>query len=324
MNKSIKLFLAASLLLTEIFVLTLPVMTTASRADGHPIQAITHAGFGGGTDVTTRMMLLRTRRELKQDMQLVNKKGGGGATSMDYMMTLPADGNHTLTWTTGHAVSMALGKTKVKLSDMQPLARGTDDPQLFVVNCNNKIKEAKNFLSAQKSNSLKYGTTHTGGIDDVSAIAFTKKGKLKDPTIVAYKGVAPIKTNLIKGDIDVGVLNLGEAVTEIEEGKLCVSVVLASNRMEKLSNVPTATELGIPVVLSTVRGFVTKKGAPEDRVKTLEAAMLKAMNHKYYQGFLGDIGLDSTSVVGADDWGKQMETMLAEMTAQLKALGYIN
>lgn len=324
MNKSIKLFLATSLLITEIFVLTIPVMITTSRADGHPIQAITHAGFGGGTDVTTRMMLLRTRRELKQDMQLVNKKGGGGASSMDYMMTLPADGNHTLTWTTGHAVSMALGKTKVKLSDMQPLARGTDDPQLFVVNCNNEIKDAKKFVNSQKSKSLKYGTTHTGGIDDVSAIAFTKKGKLKDPTIVAYKGVAPIKTNLIKGDIDVGVLNLGEAVTEIEEGKLCVSVVLASNRMEKLSNVPTATELGIPVVLSTVRGFVTKKGAPSERVKILEAAMIKAMNHKYYQGFLGDIGLDSTSVVGADEWGKQMETMLAEMTAQLKALGYIN
>ena len=109
---------------------------------------------------------------------------------------------------------MALGKTKVKLSDMQPLARGTDDPQLFVVNCKSDIKDAKKFIK-QKSKSLKYGTTHTGGIDDVSAIAFTKKGGLKDPTIVAYKGVAPIKTNLIKGDIDVGVLNLGEALMRL-------------------------------------------------------------------------------------------------------------
>jgi len=324
MKKSFKLFLAAAFLVTEFFVVALPLMITSAKADGHPIQAITHAGFGGGTDVTTRMMLLRTRRYLKQDMQLVNKKGGGGAASMDYMMTLPADGQHTLTWTTGHAVSMALGKTKVKLSDMQPLARGTDDPQLFVVNCKNDIKDAKKFISTQKSKSLKYGTTHTGGIDDVSAIAFTKKGGLKDPTIVAYKGVAPIKTNLIKGDIDVGVLNLGEAVTEIEDGTLCVSVVLASNRMEKLSNVPTATELGIPVVLSTVRGFVTRKGVPGDRKKQLEDAMIKAMEHKYFQSFLTDIGLDSTSVVGADEWGKQMEVMLAEMTAQLKALGYIN
>jgi tripartite-type tricarboxylate transporter receptor subunit TctC len=316
MKKTFKTMLAAIVLLVEI-----PFLS--SFASAAPIQAITHAGFGGGTDVTTRMMLLRARRALKQDMQLVNKKGGGGAASMDYMMTLPADGQHTLTWTTGHAVSMALGKTKVKLSDMQPLARGTDDPQLFVVSCKNKIKDAKKFISTQKSKSLKYGTTHTGGIDDVSAIAFTKKGKLKDPTIVAYKGVAPIKTNLIKGDIDVGVLNLGEALTEINEGKLCVSVVLANERMAKIGKVPTAKELGIPVSLSTVRGFVTKKGVSADRAKVLEDGMMKAMNHNYYKNFLTEIGLDDSSVVGADEWGKQMEEMLAEMTTQLKALGYI-
>jgi len=317
MKKTFKALLAAVFLIVEV-----PFLSSIASAD-QAIQAITHAGFGGGTDVTTRMMLLRARRVLKQDMQLVNKKGGGGAASMDYMMSLPADGQHTLTWTTGHAVSMALGKTKVKLSDMQPLARGTDDPQLFVVNCKEGIKDAKKFVSTQKKKALSYGTTHTGGIDDVSAIAFTKKGGLKTPKIVAYKGVAPIKTNLIKGDIDVGVLNLGEALTEINEGKLCVSVVLANNRMQKLSNVPTAKELGIDVALSTVRGFVTKKGAPADRVKTLEAGMLKAMSHNYYKNFLTEIGLDQTSVVGADEWGKQMESMLKEMTAQLKALGYI-
>jgi len=316
MNKTFKTMLAAIVLIVEI-----PFLS--SFASAAPIQAITHAGFGGGTDVTTRMMLLRARRVLKQDMQLVNKKGGGGAVSMDYMMSLPADGQHTLTWTTGHAVSMALGKTKVKLSDMQPLARGTDDPQLFVVNCKSKFKNGKKFVSMQKEKAFSYGTTHTGGIDDVSAIAFTKKGGLKTPKIVAYKGVAPIKTNLIKGDIDVGVLNLGEALTEINEKKLCVAVVLANNRMAKLSKVPTAKELGIDVALSTVRGFVTKKGAPADRVKELEAGMLKAMSHNYFKNFLIEIGLDQSSVVGADEWGKQMEDMLAEMTTQLKALGYI-
>ena len=316
MNKTFKTMLAAIVLIVEI-----PFLS--SFASAAPIQAITHAGFGGGTDVTTRMMLLRARRVLKQDMQLVNKKGGGGAVSMDYMMSLPADGQHTLTWTTGHAVSMALGKTKVKLSDMQPLARGTDDPQLFVVNCKSNFKNGTKFVSMQKEKEFSYGTTHTGGIDDVSAIAFTKKGGLKTPKIVAYKGVAPIKTNLIKGDIDVGVLNLGEALTEINEKKLCVAVVLANNRMAKLSKVPTAKELGIDVALSTVRGFVTKKGAPADRVKELEAGMLKAMSHNYFKNFLIEIGLDQSSVVGADEWGKQMEDMLAEMTTQLKALGYI-
>lgn len=312
-------------LVTAVVVFTAPLVFVGSTlADDTPvIQAVTHAGFGGGTDVTTRMMLLRARKALKQDMQLVNKKGGGGAASMEYMMTLPADGQHTLTWTTGHAVSMALGKTDVKLSDMTPLARGTDDPQLFVVNCNADIKDANVFINMQKTKSLTYGTTHTGGIDDVSAVAFTKKGGLMDPKIVAFKGVAPIKVNLIKGDIDVGVLNLGEALTEINEGQLCVAIVLANNRMAKIGDVPTALELGIPVLLSTVRGFVTKAGVSDERAAELEAGMLKAMNHNYFKNFLTEIGLDDTSVVGADEWGKQMESMLADMTAALKDLGYI-
>ena len=317
-----KLFLKATIVSTALAAFSSGHVVVAETPPA--IQAITHAGFGGGTDVTTRMMLLRARRVLKQDMQLVNKKGGGGASSMDYMMSLPADGQHTLTWTTGHAVSMALGKTDVSLSDMRPLARGTDDPQLFVVNCNADIKDADVFINTQKSKSLSYGTTHTGGIDDVSAVAFTKKGGLKDPKIVAYKGVAPIKTNLIKGDIDVGVLNLGEALTEINEGLLCVSIVLANDRMAKIGDSPTAKELGIPVSLSTVRGFVTKAGVSDERAAELEAGMLKAMGHNYYKNFLTEIGLDDTSVVGADEWGKQMESMLADMTAALKDLGYIN
>jgi len=285
-------------LVTAVVVFTAHLVFVGSTFANPPvIQAVTHAGFGGGTDVTTRMMLLRARKSLGQDMQLVNKKGGGGAASMEYMMTLPADGQHTLTWTTGHAVSMALGKTDVKLSDMRPLARGTDDPQLFVVNCKADIKDANVFINTQKTKSLTYGTTHTGGIDDVSAVAFTKKGGLMDPKIVAFKGVAPIKVNLIKGDIDVGVLNLGEALTEINEGQLCVAIVLANNRMAKIGDVPTALELGIPVSLSTVRGFVTKAGVSDERAAELEAGMLKAMNHNYFKNFLTEIGLDETSVV---------------------------
>ena len=41
---------------------------SAVMADEYPsktIEVVTHAGNGGGTDVTTRMMMLRARRELK-------------------------------------------------------------------------------------------------------------------------------------------------------------------------------------------------------------------------------------------------------------------
>ena len=72
-------------------------------ADKPAIEVITHAGAGGGTDVNSRMMMLRSRRTLKQDMVVVNKRGGGGAAAMNYFMSRPADGNTILTFTVGHA-----------------------------------------------------------------------------------------------------------------------------------------------------------------------------------------------------------------------------
>ena len=299
---------------------------TAALAEDFPsktIEVVTHAGYGGGTDVTTRMMMLRTRRELGQDMVLVNKKGGGGAASMDYLLTLEPDGHNVLAFTSGHAASMALGKTKMKLEDMRPLARGTDDPQILMVSCKQDFADSQQFVSMQKSKAFSYGVTHTGGIDDVSAFMFAKRGGLMTPKIVAYDGVGPMIANLIKGDIDVGVLNLAEAGGQIDAGEICPVVVMANERMAKIGDVPTAKELGIDASFSTVRGFVTLAGASDDHADVLEEKMLKAMGHKYYQGFLEDIGLDATSVVGADEWGEQMSALVVEMGEAMKELGYI-
>ena len=72
-----KLFLRSSA-----FALALITNLSAFAGDKFPnktIEVITHAGAGGGTDVNSRMMMLRGRRALKTDMVVVNKRGGGGA-----------------------------------------------------------------------------------------------------------------------------------------------------------------------------------------------------------------------------------------------------
>ena len=49
--------------------------TAPSFADKKPaIEVVTHAGAGGGTDVNSRMMMLRSRRTLKQDMDVSIKE----------------------------------------------------------------------------------------------------------------------------------------------------------------------------------------------------------------------------------------------------------
>ncbi len=294
-------------------------------ADEYPsktIEVVTHAGNGGGTDVTTRMMMLRARRELGADMVVVNKKGGGGAVAMDHYLELDADGHSILTFTIGHAATVAKGKTKMTLDDIRPIARGTDDPQILMVRCG-VYDDAEAFVAAQKEAPISYGTTHLGNIDDVSAFMFTVKGDMQIPKIVPFEGGAELATQLVAGAVDSAVLNLAEAGSQIEAGDICPIVVLADERMAGLPDVATAKELGIPVSFSTVRGFVVHKDTPDDVAAKIEEALLNSMNHSVYQGFLDSVGLDSTSVAGSEVWGNQIETMTTDMETALKELGFI-
>ena len=298
---------------------------TNANADEFPsktFEVITHAGAGGGTDVTTRMMMLRTRRELKQDMVVANRRGGNGAAAMQYFKTRPADGYTILAFTIGHAITMAKGKTNLSVDEMRPLARGTDDPQILMVNCKTSpYKTSEDFVAGMKETKLKFGTTNAGGIDHISAYVFAEKGGLMQPDIVPFSGGGEVATQLVAGSVDVGVLNLSEASAQIDAGDICPLVVMGTARMDPIPDAKTAQEMGINVVFSTVRGFTTHAEVDDAEAKTIEEAMVKAMNHAVYQGYLTSVGLDASSVAGATEWGEQIKKMIEDMKPAIKAMG---
>ena len=299
----------------------------AALAAGYPekpIEVVTHAGAGGGTDVTTRMMIIQTNRAIGEEMVVVNKRGGGGAVAMNYVMERPADGYTVLALTIGHIAQIAAGKTTMTMADIVPLARATDDPQLMMAKCNNgKFKTSEEYIAYAKANSASYGTVGVGSIDDISTYVLSKKAGLKKPKIVPFKGGGEIATNVVAGNIDIGVLNLSETEAQIKAGEICPMLVLGTKRMAPIPNVPTARDLGYDVTFSTVRGFAVKKGVPDDIVKKLEAAMLKGMSDSVYGAYLTTSGLDGDSIVGAAEWGKQVQQMHDEMKAVMIELGMV-
>lgn len=299
---------------------------TVLAQDKPTIEVVTHAGAGGGTDVNSRMMMLRARRELDQDMVVVNKRGGGGAASMNYFMTRPADGNTILTFTVGHAITMAKGKTDLKVADIVPIARGTNDPQILMANCKTSpYKTPEEFVAGmKKGDKIKFGGTHTGTIDHITVYLWAKRTGQPMPTYIAFKGGGELATQLVAGSVDIGVLNLSEASAPIEAGDICPLVILGDSRMDPIPNARTGKELGVDLVLSTTRGFVTHAGVSEARRAELEAGLMKAMKHSMYQAYLTNSGLDSTSPMASDKWGKQVKAMVEEFGPALKEMGLID
>ncbi|KGQ61662.1 Bug family tripartite tricarboxylate transporter substrate binding protein [Gallibacterium anatis] len=302
---------------------SLAVISTAAIAfPNKNLEMVTHSGAGGGTDLTARMVASLSEPLLGKSIIIVNKKGGGGLLSLDYVTSRPADGHTILTYTSGQAGEIAKGSSKTTLSDWIPIARATDDPQILMVKCN-RFKDVNQFIESQKTKALTYGTTHLGGIDDVSAFAFTTKANVKTAEVIPFDSANEVATQIVAGGVDVGVLNLGEAKVQISAGQVCPIVVLSDSRMKSLPTVYTAKELGIPVSLSTVRGFVVKAGTPKDIVEKLEKTFIEAMSKPEFQKFLDNLGLDETSIAGKEVWSKQLEESDKEMRESLKQLGFI-
>ena len=300
--------------------------TVASQAADKPaIEVITHAGAGGGTDVNSRMMMLRSRRTLKQDMVVVNKRGGGGAAAMNYFMSRPADGNTIMTFTVGHAITMAAGKTKLKVEDMAPLARGTNDPQILMVNCKTSpYKTPEAFVAGmKKGDKIKFGGTQTGTIDHITVYLWAKRLGVPMPTYLPFKGGGELATQLVAGSVDVGTLNLSEAAAPVEAGDICPLVILGDRGMAPIPKAKTAKALGIDLILSTTRGFVTHSGVDKARRDQMEAGMSKGMQHSMYQAYLANSGLDSTSPQSSGAWGKQIKSMVGEFGPALKEMGLV-
>ena len=286
------------------------------------IEVVTHAGVGGGTDITARMAMVQAPAEFGQELVVVNKTGGSGAAALGYAAGRAKDGHTIMLITQTHLLTALQGRgSGVKVDEIIGLARATDDPQILMVGKNSPFKTAKEFIDASKGKAMKYGTTQIASVDHIAVLGFAKQAGLQQPTVVPFRGGGDIVINLVGGNLDAALLNFAEAESQIKAGEVRVLLTLSEERNPSLPDVPTGKEIGVPAYYSTVRGFAVLKGTPEDRIKALEDGLVKAMNGKLYQDYLKSSGQSSTSVVGRQEWQKQIDEFARTGQEALTAIG---
>ncbi len=286
-----------------------------------PIEVVTHASAGGGTDTTARTMLIRARRALDVDAFVQIQRGGGGAVAMSYVSERPSDGHTLMAITPTHLITMARGRAPIGIDDIRGVVRSTDDPIIVVVNAASGISTIEELIAASQEARLTWGGTQAGGIDHIAAITFANRAGA-EVAYVPFDGGGEIITNLMGQNILAAGLNYGEAVDGFESGDFVPLAVMAPSRLAILPDTPTLAELGIEGVnFSTVRGVVVMADTPDDRVALLEEGLLSAMEHGTYQNYLLGIGLDATSVTGAEAWDTQIRDMYDSIATTLEELG---
>ena len=315
------LFLSFALIITSF--IGLGQITTIAVADdfpSKPIEVVTHAGLGGGTDTTARMLLIRTRKNLKNNAYITPKKGDGGNKAMAYVKSKPRDGHTVLAITPTHLFRMARGGAALEIDDFVGVARTTVDPIVIFVNAKSPHKTIEDLVRAGNKKPIKYGGTNVGSVDHISGLIFAREAKTKI-AFVPFEGGGAIMTNLVGNQIDAAGLNLDEGKDQLDSGELRVLAVMADTRLSALPDTPTLKEKGINASFATVRGVVVLKGTPQATIDKLEAGFLKAMKHPVYQNYLDGAGLDSTSVAGAAAWDTELKKIYKEAREALVSLG---
>jgi tripartite-type tricarboxylate transporter receptor subunit TctC len=304
-------------------------LATASYAQekfpSKPISMVTHAGPGGGTDITTRMMMVAAAKPIGQELTVVSKSGGSGTVSLQYAMSQPKDGHTVLTITQSHIFQILQGKVPLTIDDLVGVARATLDPQVIAVKADSPIKDLKDLVAASKAKQggLKWGTTFVGGIDHVAIHNFTKAAGAIPYAVVAFRGGGDIVTNLVGGNLDVALINYAEGEAQFKSKQIRAIAVLDEKRIDSIKDVPTAIEQGIRNTAYTVRGFAVLKGTPEDRIAHLEKGMVAAMKHPVYEAYLTQGGMPLTSVAGSAEWTKMIREIAVESRTALTELGIL-
>ncbi len=284
---------------------------------------MTHAGVGGGTDITVRMMMVQAPAEFGQEFTVVNRTAGSGAQALQYLASKPADGHTLLLVTQTHLLSMLRNRSLPQMSDLIPVARATEDPMLVLVRRDSPLRGPDELMSAGRARSLRFGGTHVGGVDHVAIFAFGRAAGFQQPTLVPFRGGGEIVINLVGGNIDTALVNPAEAEAQLRSGEVRPLMVLSERRLPSLPDVPTGKELGINSTAATVRGYCVLKGTPEDRVARLEQGLIRAMESGVYKDYLRNTGQSPDSVTGRQAWGAQLTSFFEEGREALTALGLL-
>ncbi len=289
-----------------------------------PIEVVIHSKYGGGTDVTARMMMIRTRRGLGVDMAVVSKRGGSGAKAHQYALTKPRDGYTVLALTQSHLYTIARGKSPLTIDDVVGVARAMDDPTLITVAASSPYKTLGDLVAASKDKALNWGVAQIGGTEHIGLAQLAKAAGMKFKVVPFGSGAQMVQA-LMSGAIDATLPNVSEGGSQVKDGTFRALAVMAEKRLAEYPDVPTTFENGYKVKTSTTRGYWVLKGTPQDRIDVLSKAMVKAMNHEIFVNYLKSAGLTpEDSIAGSEVWDKQIKEEYAKAYAALKDLDLLD
>jgi tripartite-type tricarboxylate transporter receptor subunit TctC len=253
-----------------------------AQAD-RPVKFILPNATGSGVDAITRAAAPAIGKALGANVVVENQAGASGVIGLQAMAKNPPDGL-TLSMVSNNVVifpSVIKNLPFEMPGDFTPIAVLGATPLVLVANPQKMpTSSSREFIAAlrAKPDGYNFGSGGTGTILHLAAEMFVDEARVKARHI-PYKGVGPMVTDLLGGQIDFAVLALPSVQQHIKSGALKAVGMCGDKRSAAAPDIPTFVEQGLPTyVIDAWFGVLGPKGMSAATVKKVNDALVQAFN----------------------------------------------
>ncbi|MBQ1764645.1 MAG: tripartite tricarboxylate transporter substrate binding protein [Aquincola sp.] len=246
-------------------------------ADSAVTRLVLPHAVGSGVDAIARAMQGALGKALGTAMMVDNQPGAGGIVGLQQLARATPDG-HTLSLVSNNVVILPSVYKSLPFQmpgDFTPVAVCGTTPMVLVMHPRWQVTDAPGLLALLKAKpgELTYRSGGNGTILHLAAELLLDETGTRARHI-PYKGVGPMVTDLVGGQIDFAVVSLPSAQPHIRSGALRAIGITTPERVPAAKDIPTFAEQGLTnYVVDAWFALIGPKGLPAPVVQRLHAAL---------------------------------------------------
>ena len=244
-----------------------------AQGSDKPIRFILPISAGSGVDNIVRAASVSLGKAFGQPVVIENMPGAGGITGTSAIVKAAPDGLTLGMVSNNHVINPSVFKKMPfdAINDITPISVVGATPLVLMVNPKLPAKNVKELVALlrAKPDGYNYASSGNGTIIHLAGEMFMDEAGVKARHI-PYKGTGPMVTDMMAGQVEIGVVALPAVQQHIKSGALRAIGVCGPARSPAASDIPTIAEQGLPNY--AVEGWFAVIGPPKMQAADIKRA----------------------------------------------------
>ena len=312
--------------LLRILALLLPVMAWAQAYPTKPVRMVIGFPAGGPADIFGRSLAQGMAADLGQPVIVENIPGVGGVLGVERGVKSAPDGYTIVCNSASPLVIAPYSLTRLPYDIKKDIALITlvvRVPEVLAVHPSMPVSNLGELVAYAKANpgKVNFGSAGAGSITHLAGELLKAEAKI-DIVHVPYKGAAPAVTDLVGGQVQMGIFDVPVLLSHIRAGKLRALAITSTRRADTLPDVPTTAEMKYPNVNSdNWYGLIMPGATPaaiQKRVHAAATVALKSATVTEQFARVGGVAAPSSP----QEYAQYVEAEQAKWGKIVKAIGF--